>query len=398
MKKITFFVLFVWLSLITWAQPAGHFASPISPRQAMTFSGVKSDYQWKMTDFHTDDNYQICTFAYNGDHRLLAMTDSIRNEYQVIDSMSYDAAGNLVRLSGWQKLGGVWQNVYYIDYTYNAAGLITSRSNYNNFGGSWELGGIYHYTYNAQNQLVLTTLDFAGMLYQKIEYQYVGNDCVQELWYSYSFDTGTLLPSEKIVTSYVDGRKVLRLDSLSDDGFYWQYNGKSTYQYDNRGNCTEYHHYDHTDYEVERSVYTYDYGKPLSSTVIPWNPEMDRPRMYDNVDACVREAWHSVDVDHVLQYVCDYVYDYSDVVTGVECPAVSEVSLYPNPATDRVVLDGLADGEAEVRIHDLSGRLVLTRLAAGPTALLDISSLAPGCYVVRVAQGDEEKVVKMVVE
>ena len=217
MKKITFFVLFVWLSLITWAQPAGHFASQVSPRQAMTFSGVKSDYQWKMTDFHTDDNYQICTFAYNGDHRLLAMTDSIYGEYQVIDSMSYDAAGNLVRLSGWQKFGGVWQNVYYIDYTYNAAGLITSRSNYNNFGGSWELGGIYHYTYNAQNQLVLTTLDFAGMLYQKIEYQYVGNDCVQELWYSYSFDTGTLLPSEKIVTSYVDGRKVLRLDSLSDE-------------------------------------------------------------------------------------------------------------------------------------------------------------------------------------
>ena len=242
-------------------------------------------------------------------------------EDYVIDSMSYDAAGNLVRLSGWQKLGGVWQNVYYIDYTYNAAGLITSRSNYNNFGGSWELGGIY-----------------------------------------------------------------------------WQYNGKSTYQYDNRGNCTEYHQYDHTDYEVERSVYTYDYGKPLSSTVIPWNPEMDRPRMYDNADACVREAWHSVDVDHVLQYVCDYVYDYSDVVTGVECPAVSEVSLYPNPATDRVVLDGLSDGEAEVRIHDLSGRLVLTRLAAGPTALLDISSLAPGCYVVRVVQGDEVKVVKVVVE
>lgn len=398
MKKITFFVLFVWLSLITWAQPAGHFASQVSPRQAMPFFGAKSDYQWKMTDFHTDDNYQICTFAYNGDHRLLAMTDSIRNEYQVIDSMSYDAAGNLVRLSGWQKLGGVWQNVYYIDYTYNAAGLITSRSNYNNFGGSWELGGIYHYTYNAQNQLVLTTLDFAGMLYQKIEYQYVGNDCVQELWYSYNFDTGTLLPSEKIVTSYVDGRKVLRLDSVSDDGFNWQYNGKSTYQYDSRGNCTEYHQYDHTDYEVERSLYTYDYSKPLSSTVIPWNPEMDRPRMYDNVDACVREAWYSVDVDYVLQYVCDYVYDYNNIATGVQTSDFQTVSLYPNPASDRIVLDGLADGEAEVRIHDLSGRLVLTRLATGPTALFDISSLAPGCYVVKVMQGNGEMVVKMVVE
>ena len=120
--------------------------------------------------------------------------------------------------------------------------------------------------------------------------------------------------------------------------------------------------------------------------------------MYDNVDACVREAWYSVDVDHVLQYVCDYVYDYSDVVTGVQTPEAQEVSLYPNPASDRIVLDGLADGEAEVRIHDLSGRLVLTRRIAGPTALLDISSLAPGCYVVKVMQGNRERVVKVVVE
>ena len=75
-----------------------------------------------------------------------------------------------------------------------------------------------------------------------------------------------------------------------------------------------------------------------------------------------------------------------------------KVSLYPNPASGRIVLDGLQDGEAEVRIHDLSGRLVLTRRASGPTTALDISALAPGCYVVKVAQGDEVKVVKVVVE
>ena len=369
MKKITFVVLSVLMSLCAWAQPAGHFASPVSPRHAMPSSGAKNDYQWKMTSFYTDDYYQICNFSYDADHRLLAMTDSIRGEYQVIDSMSYDAAGNLVRLSGWQKLGGVWQNVYYIDYTYNA-----------------------------QNQLVLTTLDFAGMLYQKTEYQYVGNDCVEELWYSYSFDSGTLFPSEKYVMSYVDGHKVLVLDSVSDDGTYWQYNGKFTYLYDNSGNCTEYHHYDGTNNEVERSLYTYAPAMPLSSTLIPWNPEMDRPRMYDNVDACVREAWSSLDVDHVLQYVCDYVYEYNDITTGVQNRENQEVSLYPNPASGRIVLDGLQDGDAEVRIHDLSGRLVLTRRASGPTTALDITALAPGCYVVKVVQENEEKVVKVVVK
>jgi len=386
------------LPLFVWAQPTGHFASPTSPRKAMPLHGPKNGCQWEMSRFYTDDYYQICNFSYNADHRLLAMSDSIRGEYQVIDSMSYDAAGNLVRLSGWQKLGGVWQNVYYINYTYNAVGLITSRSNYNNFGGSWELGGIYNYTYNAQNQLVLTTLNMGGLLYQKTEYQYSGDDCVQELWYSYNFDMGALLPTEKLVTSYADGHKMLVLDSVSDDGTHWMYNGQYTYLYDNSGNCTEYHHYDEMDNEVERSLYTYASAMPLSSTLIPWNPEIDRPRMYDNVDACVREAWYSLDVDHVLQYVCDYVYEYNDITTGVQAAESQSVSLYPNPASDRIVLDGLADGEAEVRIHDLSGRLVLTRHAAGPTAVLDVSSLAPGCYVVRVEQGVGVKVVKVVVE
>ena len=398
MKKITVVVLSVLMSLYAWAQPAGHFASPVSPRQAMLHFSAKSDYLWKMNSFYTDDHYQTCTFTYNADQRLLAMHESISGEYDVIDSMSYDAAGNLVRLSGWQMLDGMWQNVYYIDYTYNEAGLITSRNNYNNYDGTWVLGGIYSYTYNAQNQLVLTTLEMSGMQFQKTEYQYVGADCVQELWYSYNFDAGTLIPSEKYVTSYVDGRKVLKLDSVCDDGVSWTYNGKYTYQYDNSGNCTEYHHYDQTNYEVERSLYTYDHAKPLSSTLIPWNPELDRPRMYDNVDACVREAWYSLDADYVLQYICDYVYDYSDIATGVQNPAVSEVSLYPNPTSGRMAISGLRDRETEVRIHDLTGRIVCTRRIAGPTALLDVTALAPGCYVVRVAQGDEEKVVKMVVE
>ena len=43
-------------------------------------------------------------------------------------------------------------------------------------------------------------------------------------------------------------------------------------------------------------------------------------------------------------------------------------------------------------------QLVLTCRASGPTTVLDITALAPGCYVVKVVQGEEVKVVKVVVE
>ena len=162
-----------------------------------------------------------------------------------------------------------------------------------------------------------------------------------------------LLPTEKYVTSYENGRKVLVLDSVSDDGTYWMYNGRYTYLYDNSGNCVEYHHYDDMGSEVERSLYSYDHTMPLSSTLIPWNPEIDRPRTYDNVDACVREAWYSLDADHVLQYVCDYIYEYNDIVTGIQNTEYQKVSAYPNPASGRVMLVGLQDGAAEVQVYDL---------------------------------------------
>ena len=381
MKK-TLFLVVSMVALCVWAQPS---------------HGTKSDYRWKMNSFRTSDNYQLCSFSYDASHHLLAIRDSVRGEYTVVDSMTYDANGNMVRLSGWQRLDGEMQNVYYIDYTYNEAGLITSRTNYNNFGGSWELGGVYNYTYNAQNQLVLTTLTMGNMVYQKTEYQYDGDNCVLELWYSYNFDVNGLLPSEKYVTTYADGRKVLMLDSISSDGTYWMYNGKYTYAYDNRGNCTEYHHYDNYNREIERSVYTYDNSKPLASTLIPHNPEMERPRTYNNVDACVREAWYTVDVDQVLQYVCDYIYDYSDINAALHSPVAERVALYPNPASAHVTLVGLPEGVSQVQIYDLSGKLVSTQHAGSSHMTMDVSGFVPGCYVVRLTQGASVQNVKLVV-
>jgi hypothetical protein len=58
----------------------------------------------------------------------------------------------------------------------------------------------------------------------------------------------------------------------------------------------------------------------------------------------------------------------------------------------------LEEDDTEVGIYDLSGRLLSTCRATGPSMLLDVTALVPGCYVVSVAQGDGVKVVKVVVE
>ncbi|GAA4461358.1 hypothetical protein GCM10023093_05870 [Nemorincola caseinilytica] len=77
----------------------------------------------------------------------------------------------------------------------------------------------------------------------------------------------------------------------------------------------------------------------------------------------------------------------------------SELEIYPNPATGKCVLSGLAKDET-VTIYDLTGRAISTHTAAGAILDLDITSFAPGTYMLRVATaaGSSRSVARLVKE
>ena len=58
------------------------------------------------------------------------------------------------------------------------------------------------------------------------------------------------------------------------------------------------------------------------------------------------------------------------------------VRVYPNPASDYTFVEGATD---EIRVYDLTGRLVLTQAAAGEKTMLDVTSLPTGVYTVHTA-------------
>lgn len=69
-------------------------------------------------------------------------------------------------------------------------------------------------------------------------------------------------------------------------------------------------------------------------------------------------------------------------------PGGPSLALYPNPAVGRVRLMLAGVGEsatATARVYDLTGRLLLTQPLAGAASELDVTGLAAGAYVVRVA-------------
>ena len=185
MKKLFCFCFFAWAVLYLSAQPAGQFRQGDHHTDRIERLVAKNGYSHRLASYRTSDDYQLCTFFYDGSGRLVAIKDTVRGEYSVIDSLSYNDLGQMVRLSGWQLLNGVWENVYYIDYAYDEAGNRVSRTNYNNFDGVWELGGVYSYSYDMNGNIVLSELTMSGIVFQKVEYSYAGGNLVCELWYGY---------------------------------------------------------------------------------------------------------------------------------------------------------------------------------------------------------------------
>lgn len=395
MKKMFCIGIVCWLGLCLYAQPAGHFRQGDHHWDRVERLVAKNGYTHRLASYRTSDNYQFCNFYYAGDGRLVAIRDTVRNEYSLIDSLSYNESGQMVRMSGWQLLDNRWENVYYIDYTYEN-GNLASRTNYNNFGGRWELGGVYRYSYDSEGRILLSELTMGGIVYQKVEYTYNEGNLVCELWYGY--DGSGLTPSEKIVTEWVDGLKAAEYDSVSEDGVRWMFNGRSEYLYDSDGNCTEFHHYDMTGSEVERSVFDIDTDLPLSRTYMPWTPETTRPKTFQNTHAYDREAWYTVDVDHVLQYVCDYIYQYEEANAGIGTAEKARLSVFPNPSHGFVTIDGLDGKTATIQILDVMGRAVTTGRVSPESNVLDVRMLIPGCYVVQIATADGVFSERMVIE
>ena len=397
MKKTIIFISFSLFVLVAWAQPSGHMRKNGHRINRIEQMAAKNSYQYKLVGFQTNDSYQFCDYSYNGQNQLIAVKDSVRGDYSLIDSLFYNGQGQMTRMSGWQLLNGRWENVYYIDYSYDQAGNIASRTNYNNFDGTWELGGVYQYSYNSDNQIVLSVLTMGGIQFQKVEYTYTDGRLSEELWYSYN--GSGLSPDEKLCYTYnADGKLTQIDDSVSDGGNGWTYFGRHNYMYDNAGNCTEHHYYDITDMEAERSIFQFDYDMMLDETLMPHTPEMTRPETYTNVNAYSVEQWYSVDVDHRLQYVCDYFYYYSDINLGIRQADAPSLTLSPNPTADVVSIGGLSEHPAQVQIIDVAGRVVKTATLSECSNQLNVSTLPTGCYTVRILQQGTVRTAKLIFE
>lgn len=77
--------------------------------------------------------------------------------------------------------------------------------------------------------------------------------------------------------------------------------------------------------------------------------------------------------------------------------AAERLQLYPNPATDFVVIQ--SDQQIlSVEIFDLSGRLVISNPCAGVRTQVNVTSLIPGCYIIHIIHENHVESQRLIIE
>lgn len=404
MKKILLFIVCCAVVFSVSAQKFQRHSQRNEVRKTLNFRPAEKmltsgDYNYKMSSYNSDDNYINCYYSYDASHRLVSVYEIVPAEYELIDSVRYNEYNQMVRIDGYQLLGNTWKHVYYLEYTYNNQGLLASRSNYNNFDGVFEIGGTYEYFYNSNGQIISSELTMADMLYQVVEYEYENNLLATETWsYSNPFSQSDVFePAERIEYTYNNDGNLTLITYNTFDGYAWSVYGTRTYTYNEAGNCTEVHAYDADENETERSLFTYD-NRLLEETLMPWTPEITRPETFTNKNIYTLEEYWALDANFVLQYVCDYEYNYVDIdAVGLADVEQLPLTIAPNPTESLITLSRLKEGVHQMEVIDMAGRVVMTQEIKN-NAIINLSSLQKGCYLVKVTNNDSLYSSKVIVK
>ena len=363
------------------------------PHKLFEFSTMNSskDVQllpYRLTGRVSSDGFEEKLFHYDGYGRTVAIHESNDLGEEVIDSVTYDAAGNAIRVDGWQKINFEWTHVYYVCYEYNDNHQITQRTNFNGYGAddTFEQGGVYDYHYS-DGKLVSHEMYFGnyGTLGEECYYSY--NNLGQLIEEVYLQGFSTLDSSIKIVYSYNDAGKIANRHLYYYSGYSWDLAESDEYLYDENGNCIDHSIRNEYGSYIDRRLYEYNTEISVNQIHTPYNvPEIYLPENLSDVNQRTIEHWYTLDADYVLQYICDFEYMYNHTPVGIsENESVNTMTVFPNPAQGSLNVIISDNQVADVAyIYDFQGKVCMQFAMNSGENNIDLSELSTGIYLLKV--------------
>jgi hypothetical protein len=89
----------------------------------------------------------------------------------------------------------------------------------------------------------------------------------------------------------------------------------------------------------------------------------------------------------------------NEVTTGTaEVNRLQQVTLFPNPAHDRLTLQGLTPHKDVVTVMNITGKRELSMVADETTFSVSLNGLAPGMYLIKIQSGDASIIKKIILQ
>ena len=293
---------------------------------------------------------------------------------------TYDANNNLTSeiVSHWDISTNSWIFSSKYEYTYDANNNVTTRiySYWDTSTTSWINSSKYEYTYDANNNVtseiysLWDTSTTSWINYYKYEYTYDANNNLTSEIYSL-WDTST--------TSWINSYKY-------------------EYTYDTNNNVTSeiYSYWDTSTTSwifADKDEYTYDLTVSIDNVLAPYN-------MYvgSNNPILSYFNYNYNGSDFVLDM--KEIYYYSDITGINEFTDDYNVSIYPNPANDYLMINTTINENLKIEIYTIRGQNVMSTECTNNISQMriDISQLPAGIYFIRIANNQNNITKKFVKE
>ena len=87
------------------------------------------------------------------------------------------------------------------------------------------------------------------------------------------------------------------------------------------------------------------------------------------------------------------------ITTGIKSAELkNELKVYPNPASEFLMVDNFSGNQQAFQLVDLSGRLALIGVVKDQTTKVDLSSLSPGIYFMKYEVNNKHMVQKVIIQ
>ena len=84
-----------------------------------------------------------------------------------------------------------------------------------------------------------------------------------------------------------------------------------------------------------------------------------------------------------------------DGSSGINNPVIDGIQVFPNPATDHIMVQNLGKGIGQIDLYSMQGKLMRTSLVPhGQTkTLMDLGGLDPGTYILQAGEDRRQLVI-----